>query len=231
MDPARRGTDESVNEHMEASDLRPVRGLARCTIATLVLAGAAWAARAVWQIRLVGAGLPSSGPPDQGDGRHRPLTALENAYHLVSVLGEATTALCAIFFLTLLWRLATTRAPPRNRACVTPGHGCTPAGSSPPPTCGYPAGSSRTSTAQAPPGERTPRAVNVSWGLWLIGSLSETGLLYFGSTDTVIARAYMQTPCSWWPPLPPSARPCPASTSSAPSPQYSSGTCARSSAW
>lgn len=67
-------------------------------MAALVLAGAAWAARALWQIRLATAGMPASGPPDQGEGKRRPLTALEDGYHIVTTLGSAATVLCATAF-------------------------------------------------------------------------------------------------------------------------------------
>ncbi|MFF3335217.1 DUF4328 domain-containing protein [Streptomyces sp. NPDC002888] len=40
------------------------------------------------------------------------------------------------------------------------------------------------------PGERLPPAVNWWWGLWLAGTLSGVGLMYTGSADNVIPRAY-----------------------------------------
>lgn len=181
------GNNGPVNELITPPTLRPVRGTARCAVAALALAAVAWTVRALWQIRLAASGMPASGPPDQGDGRHRPLNALENGYHLVSALGAVAALLCAITFLAWLWRVrdnahALSGQPPRHawpwvyagwlvpianlwipRAIVVDIH------------------------RASAPGERLPRAVNWWWGLWLVGVLGEVGL---GATDKVIARAY-----------------------------------------
>lgn len=183
-----------MNDHIASPALHPIRGVARCAVAALVLAGAAWAARAVWQIRLAAAGQPPSGPPDQGDGRHRTLTALENAYHLVSSLGDAATALCAIAFLAWLWRV---RGNSRTLSGQRPRY----AGPwvyagwiVPVANLWIPRGIVVDVHRASAPGERMPRAVNWWWGLWLVGILSGTGLMYIGTTDAVIARAYTDAP-------------------------------------
>ncbi|MGW0732191.1 DUF4328 domain-containing protein [Streptomyces sp. NPDC002851] len=179
-----------MNEPIAPESLRPVRTVARCAIVAFALAVLAWVVRALWQLRLAAAGVPASGPPDQGGGRHRPLNALENSYHLVSDLGDATTALCAITFLVWLWRV-------RDNARALSGQ---------PPRYGWPwvyAGwivpiinlwVPRSIVADAhrasAPDERLPWVVNVWWGLWLVGLASGLGPMYTGSTDTVIARAY-----------------------------------------
>jgi hypothetical protein len=183
-----------MNDHVASPALRPIRGAARCAVAALVLAGAAWAARAVWQLRLAAAGQPPSGPPDQGGGRHRSLTALENSYHVVSSLGDAATALCAIAFLAWLWRA-------RDNARALSGQ--RPRYAWPWVYAGWvvpvanlwvPRGIVVDIHRAGAPGERTPHAVNWWWGLWLVGALSGTGLMYTGTTDAVIARAYTDLP-------------------------------------
>ncbi|MFE0193037.1 DUF4328 domain-containing protein [Streptomyces sp. NPDC058989] len=182
-----------MNDHITPPALRPVRGAARCAVAALVLAGAAWAARAAWQILLATAGRPASGPPDQGDGRHRTLTGLENAYHLVSALGDAVTVLCAIAFLAWLWRV-------RDNAQTLSGR--RPRYAWPWVYAGWivpvanlwiPRGIVADVHRSGAPGERLPRAVNWWWGLWLVGSLGGASL-YAGTTDAVIARAYTGAP-------------------------------------
>ncbi|MEV0555961.1 DUF4328 domain-containing protein [Streptomyces sp. NPDC050597] len=179
-----------MNDHMARPVLTPVRGPARIAVAALVLAGAAWAARAVWQLRLAATGLPASGPPDQGDGRHRPLTSLEDGYHLVSSLGDGATVLCAIAFLSWLWRV-------RDNAGVLSGQ--QPRYAWPWVYAGWivpvlnlwiPRGIVADVHRASAPGERLPRAVNWWWGLWLAGMLSGVGLMYADSTDEVIVRAY-----------------------------------------
>ncbi|MFK8844106.1 DUF4328 domain-containing protein [Streptomyces sp. Ac-502] len=179
-----------MEDRIALSPLRPVRGAARCAVAALVLAGAAWVARALWQIRLAAAGMPASGPPDQGEGRHRPLTALEDGYHIVTTLGGVATVLCAITFLIWLSRA-------RDNARALSGE---------PPRYGWPwvyagwivpianlwvpRGVVADIHRASAPGERLPHAVNWWWGLWLVGMLSGTGLMYTVSTDHVIERAY-----------------------------------------
>ena len=179
-----------MNDHMARPALTPVRGSARVAVAALALAGAAWAARAVWQLRLAATGLPASGPPDQGEGRHRPLTALEDGYHLVSSLGDGATALCAIAFLAWLWRV-------RDNARVLSGQRPRYAGPwvyagwiVPVANLWIPRGIVADIHRASAPGARLPRAVNWWWGLWLAGMLSGVGLMYADSTDEVIVRAY-----------------------------------------
>ncbi|MFE2639859.1 DUF4328 domain-containing protein [Streptomyces scopuliridis] len=178
------------DQHIAPSSLRPVRGAVRCAVATLALAGAAWAARALWQIRLAMSGMPASGPPDQGDGRHRPLTALENAYHVVSALGDVATALCAIAFLAWLPRVrdnarALSGQPPRYAWPWVYAGWIVPVLN-----LWVPRGIVADVHRASAPGERLPRAVNWWWGLWVAGMLSGVGLMYTDSTDSVIARAY-----------------------------------------
>ncbi|MFD0169565.1 DUF4328 domain-containing protein [Streptomyces decoyicus] len=182
-----------MKDHIAPPVLRPVRGAAHCAIATLALAGAAWAVRAGWQIQLAAAGQPLSGPPDQGGGRHRTLTALENAYHLVSALGDVATLLCAFAFLAWLWRV-------RDNARTLSGQ--RPRYAWPWVYAGWivplanlwiPRGIVADIHRVSAPGERLPHVVNWWWGLWLVGSLGGAGL-YAGTTDAVIARVYTNAP-------------------------------------
>ncbi|WP_327706896.1 DUF4328 domain-containing protein [Streptomyces decoyicus] len=182
-----------MKDHIAPPALRPVRGAARCAVATLALAGAAWAARAGWQIQLAAAGQPPSGPPDQGGGQHRPLTALENAYHLVTALGDVATLLCAFAFLAWLWRV-------RDNARTLSGQH--PRYAWPWLYAGWvvpianlwiPRGIVADIHRASAPGERLPYAVNWWWGLWLVGFLGGASL-YAGTTDAVIARAYTNAP-------------------------------------
>ncbi|MFF8783584.1 DUF4328 domain-containing protein [Streptomyces sp. NPDC015125] len=183
-----------MNDLPSPRSLRPVRGAARCAVAALVLAGAAWAAVALWQLRLALSGMPASGLPDQGGGRHRTLTALENAFHLVSALAGATTVLCALAFLAWLWRVrdnarALSGEPPRYAGPWVYAGWIVPVAN-----LWVPRGIIVDIHRASAPGERLPRAVNWWWGLWLAGMLSGTGLMYTGSTDDVIARAYQGVP-------------------------------------
>ncbi|MFD7992598.1 DUF4328 domain-containing protein [Streptomyces mexicanus] len=179
-----------MSDHTVPPALRPVRTVACCAVVGLVLAGAAWVARAVWQIRLAASGQPPSGPPDRGDGGHRSLTALENSYHVVSSLGDAVTALCAITFLAWLWRV---RDNARTLSGRRPRHAWPWMYAGwivPVANLWIPRGIVADIHRASAPGERLPRAVNWWWGLWLAGMLSGTGLMYTGTTDAVIARAY-----------------------------------------
>lgn len=159
-------------------------------MAALVLAGAAWVARALWHVRLAAAGVPASGLPDQGDGRHRPPTALEDAYHVVSALGDMVTVLCAITFLIWLSRVrdnarALSGQPPRYAWPWVYAGWIVPIAN-----LWVPRGIVADIHRASAPGERLPRSVNWWWGLWLAGMLSGVGLMYANSTDQVIARAY-----------------------------------------
>ncbi|MBR8642741.1 DUF4328 domain-containing protein [Streptomyces tuirus] len=170
--------------------LRPVRGAARLSVAALVLAGIAWAVRAVWHIRLAVAGEPASGPPDQGDGVHRPLNALEDSYHLVSSAGGAVTVICALAFLLWLDRVrdnarALSGAEPRYSylwlflGWVVPIV-----------NLWIPRGIVADAHRSVFPERRLPAVVNWWWGLWLAGLAGGVGIVYADDTDEVIARAY-----------------------------------------
>jgi hypothetical protein len=179
-----------VTDDISQSAPRPVRGAARCAVAALAVAGTAWTARAVWQVRLAMAGQPPSGPPDQGDGRHRPLTALENAYHIVSSLGDGATALCAIAFLAWLLRVrdnvrVLSGQPPRYAGPWVYAGWIVPVAN-----LWVPRAIVADAFRESAPDRRIPRSVNWWWGLWLAGMLSGVGLMYTASPDHVIARAY-----------------------------------------
>ncbi len=180
-----------MNDHPEAQPLalHPVRGAARCAVAGLVLAGVAWAVRAVWHIRLFVAGEPSSGPPVQ-EGEHRPLTALEDSYHLVTSVGGVVTLLCAFAFLGWLGRVQDnarllSAEPLRYGAFLLYAGWVIPVVN-----LWVPRGIVVEVHRASAPGERLPRVVNVWWGLWLVGLLSGVGLMYADSEDEVITRAY-----------------------------------------
>ncbi len=178
------------DDEAQAAALQPVRGAARFAIAGLVLAGAAWVLRAVWHIRLAVTGQPASGPPHQGGGRHRPLTDLENSYHFVTDVGDAVTLLCAVAFLAWLLRIrdnaqALSGKPPRYSlpwvylGWVVPII-----------NLWVPRGVVVDIHQRSAPGKRLPRSVNWWWGLWVVGLLSGVGLMYTGTTDEVMVRAY-----------------------------------------
>ncbi|QCD57089.1 DUF4328 domain-containing protein [Streptomyces hawaiiensis] len=175
---------------LPAPAVRPVRGTARCAIAALALAGAAWVARAVWHLRLAAAGEPASGPPDQGGGVHRPLNALENSYHLVSSVGGGVTALCAIVFLFWLDRMrdnakALSGAEPRYShlwlwlGWIVPVV-----------NLWIPRGIVADVHRSVFRERRLPAVVNWWWGLWLAGLAGGVGIIYADDTDEVISRAY-----------------------------------------
>ncbi|MEV7386396.1 MULTISPECIES: DUF4328 domain-containing protein [unclassified Streptomyces] len=170
--------------------LTPVRAAGAVASSALLLAGAAWAVRAGWELRLAGAGEPAGGPPDQGDGRHRALTSLENGYHLVSSAGGVVTAVCVIAFLVWLGRVRgnarviSGQAPRYNGFWVLLGWVI------PIANLWIPRGVVADVYRDSAPERRLPRAVNVWWALWLVGLLSGAGLVYSDSTDELIARAY-----------------------------------------
>ncbi|MGW3188680.1 DUF4328 domain-containing protein [Streptomyces ardesiacus] len=182
--------DDRMNDDGKTSALQPLTGAARCVTVALALAGVAWTARGVWQIRLAVAGQPLSGPPDQGGGQHRPLTALEDAYHLVSRAGDVTTVLCAVAFLAWLSRA-------RDNARLLSGGRLN--YSSPWVYLGWivplanlwvPRGVVADVHRAGAPDARLPRVVTVWWVLWLVGLVSGVGLMYADTTGEVIARAY-----------------------------------------
>ncbi|MFC8365070.1 DUF4328 domain-containing protein [Streptomyces griseorubiginosus] len=179
-----------MNENAVRPALRPARGSARLAVAGLGLAGAAWALRAVWQVRLAVAGEPASGPPDQGEGRHRPLTALENSYHLVSAAGDLLVLLCAALFIGWLWRMrdnarALSGEPPRYAGIWVYASWIVPIVN-----LWFPRGIVADIHHKSAPGRKLPAVVNVWWALWLVGLVTGVGLTYDDSTDEIIARAY-----------------------------------------
>ncbi|MFK4099379.1 DUF4328 domain-containing protein [Streptomyces sp. NPDC019531] len=170
--------------------VRTVRGSAHLAVAGLGLAGAAWALRAVWHIRLAMAGEPASGLPDQGEGRHRPLTALEDSYHLVSTAGDLLVLLCAALFIGWLWRM-------RDNARALSGERPRYAGIwvyaswiVPIVNLWFPRGIVADIHHKSAPDRKLPVVVNVWWALWLVGMVTGLGLTYDDSTDEIIARAY-----------------------------------------
>jgi hypothetical protein len=180
-----------VNDHSMAQSpaLRPVRGAARCAVAGLVLAGAAWTVRAVWHLRLYAAGEPASGPPLQ-EGEHRPLTALEDSYHWVSSVGGVITLLCAFVFLGWLSRVQDNA---RLLSVETPRYGgfLLYAGwLIPIVNLWVPRGVVVDVYRRSAPGRRLPGVVNLWWGLWLVGLVSGVGLMYADPEEEVIGRAY-----------------------------------------
>ncbi|MFC8434420.1 DUF4328 domain-containing protein [Streptomyces sp. NPDC057253] len=179
-----------MTENAVRPALRPAAGSARLAVAGLGLAGAAWALRALWHVRLAVAGEPAAGPPDQGEGVHRPLNALENSYHLVSGAGDILVLLCAAAFIGWLWRM-------RDNARALSGERPRYAGIwvyaswvVPIVNLWFPRGIVADIHHQSAPGHKLPAVVNVWWALWLVGLVSGLGLTYDDSTDEVIARAY-----------------------------------------
>jgi hypothetical protein len=188
--PAPDAAPASIPGAAPAPALSSVHGLGRVTVALLALAGVAWAARAVWEIRLAVTGEPASGPPDQGGGAHRPLTSLENAYHMVGTASAVTAVLCACLFLGWLGRVRDNGAALSGDRPRWPGLWLYAGWVVPVVNLWVP----RTIVADAyrasAPGERLPRSLTVWWVLWLIGACSGAGFMYADSTDEVIARAY-----------------------------------------
>ncbi|MGW2516140.1 DUF4328 domain-containing protein [Streptomyces sp. NPDC001617] len=194
------GEDAPVNDHIatpsptaaatSAPALRPVRGAARIAIATLGLAGAAWAARAVWEIRLAVAGEPASGPPDQGGGVHRPLTSLEDSYHLVSAAGGFVGVACVFAFLVWLDRVRDNARELSGSMPHYSGLWLYLAWVLPVANLWIPRSIVAQVHQDSAPGERLPRSVNIWWALWLIGLLGGVGYWSSGDTDQVIDLAY-----------------------------------------
>ncbi|MET8450198.1 DUF4328 domain-containing protein [Streptomyces sp. NPDC005209] len=172
--------------------LRPVRGAARCAVGALLLAALAWVARAVWEIRLAMAGEPASGPPDQGEGVHRPLTALEDSYHLVTTVGGVAALVCAVAFLSWLWRVRDNGTALSGAAPRYAGYWVYLGWIVPIVNLWVPRGLVADVWQATAPGRRAPLSLNVWWGLWLVGMLSGVGLLYTDSKDEVIERAYTE---------------------------------------
>jgi hypothetical protein len=188
--------DARVNDHITQSPqppvLQPVRGAAQVAVAALLLAGAAWVVRAVWEIRLAVAGEPASGPPDRGDGNHRALTALEDSYHFVVTLGGVAALICAFAFLAWLWRV-------RDNARILSGSPARHLGIwvylgwiVPIVNLWVPRGLVVDVYERSTGGKPAPLVLNVWWVLWLVGMLSGVGLVYEDSKDEVIERAYTE---------------------------------------
>ncbi|MFF7751974.1 DUF4328 domain-containing protein [Streptomyces sp. NPDC007971] len=191
--------NEEIAEHADRSvpplALRPVRVAERLTVGALLLAGLGWALRGVWEIRLAMAGEPASGPPDQGEGVHRPLNALEDSYHLVSSLGGGLALLCALLFLSWLWRVRDNAQTLSGQAPKYAGIWVLLGWIVPVVNLWFPRGIVADAYRTTAPGRKLPACVNVWWGLWLIGMLSGVGFVYSDSTDEIIARAYHEV----WP--------------------------------
>ncbi|KOV63619.1 hypothetical protein ADK64_20845 [Streptomyces sp. MMG1121] len=170
--------------------LRPIQVSGRLATGGLLLAGLAWVVRAVWEIRLSVAGEPASGPPDQGNGVHRPLNSLENSYHVVTSVVGVLVVLCALVFVSWLWQL-------RDNARALSGQEPKYLGIwvylgwiVPVVNLWFPRGIVVDAFRSSAPGGRVPASVNVWWGLWLVGMLSGVGIVARDSTDQIIARAY-----------------------------------------
>jgi hypothetical protein len=179
-----------VSENTVRPAVRSTRGSARLAVAGLGLAGAAYAVRAVWDIRLAVAGEPASGPPNQGEGRHRPLNALEDSYHLVSTAGSLLTLVCAALFIGWLGRMrdnarALSGRPPRHAGIWVYVSWFVPVAN-----LWIPRGIVADIHHKSAPDRKLPVVVNVWWALWLAGMVTGVGLMYDGDTDDLIARAY-----------------------------------------
>lgn len=179
-----------MSENAVRPDQRILRGSALLAAVGLGLAGAAWLVRAAWQVRLAMAGEPAAGPPDQGEGRHRPLNALEDGYHLVSTAGDLLTLLCAALFIGWLWRMrdnarALSGEPPRYAGIWVYASWVVPIAN-----LWIPRGIVVDIHRRSAPDRKLPAVVNVWWALWLVGMVTGLGLTYRGDTDDIIARAY-----------------------------------------
>ncbi|MEU6604058.1 DUF4328 domain-containing protein [Streptomyces shenzhenensis] len=170
--------------------LRPVRPAALMATGTLLLVGAAWLVRAVWEIRLAVTGEPASGPPDQGGGSHRTLTSLEDSYHVVGAVGDIVVPFCAVAFLVWLWRVRDNARTLSGRRPKYHGIWVYLGWIVPVVNLWVPRGLVADVHRASAPDRRLPPVLNVWWALWLIGMLSGVGLFYQDSRDEVIARAY-----------------------------------------
>jgi hypothetical protein len=156
----------------------------------LLLAGLGQVARAVWEVRLALAGEPAAGPPDQGNGVHRPLDALEESYHVVTSVGNGLVALCAALFIGWLWRVWDNGRALSGRRPKYAGVWVYLGWVVPLANLWVPRGIVADAFRSTAPGRRLPVSVNVWWGLWVAGLISGVGLFYGESTDETIARAY-----------------------------------------
>ncbi|MFJ9005103.1 DUF4328 domain-containing protein [Streptomyces canus] len=179
-----------MSENTVRPAVRSVRGSARLAVAGLGLAGAAYALRAVWDIRLAVAGEPASGPPNQGEGRHRPLNALEDSYHLVSTAGSLLTLVCAALFIGWLGRMRDNARALSGERPRYSGIWVYAAWFVPIVNLWFPRGIVADIHHKSAPDRKLPVVVNVWWALWLVGMVTGLGLMYDGDTDDLIARAY-----------------------------------------
>ncbi|AOR37214.1 hypothetical protein BFF78_20685 [Streptomyces fodineus] len=174
---------------------RPVQVSGQLAAGGLVVAGLAWVVRGVWEVRLARAGEPDAGPPDQGNGVHRPLNALENSYHLVTSMGDVLVFLCAALFLSWLWRLRENARALSGDAPKYLGIWVYLGWIVPVVNLWFPRGIVVDAFRAGAPGRKLPGSVDVWWGLWLIGMLSGVGIVCRDSTDQIIGRAYSEV----WP--------------------------------
>ncbi|MFD8807109.1 DUF4328 domain-containing protein [Streptomyces sp. NPDC059597] len=170
--------------------LRPVETAARLTGWALLLAGLGHALRAVWEIRLWTAGEPASGPPDQGDGVHRPLNSLESSYHLVTSLVGVTMVICAVFFISWMWRVRDNSVALSRERPKYAGFWVYLGWVLPVANLWIPRGMIADAYRKSVPGRMLPSVVTVWWVLWLVGMACGTGLFYRDGTDKLIERAY-----------------------------------------
>ncbi|MEU6667046.1 DUF4328 domain-containing protein [Streptomyces sp. NPDC046727] len=177
------------------TEQRDVQRAGRLAAGGLLLAGLAWAVRGAWEVRLALAGEPASGPPDQGDGVHRPLNALEDSYHLVTSLTGVAVVLCALLFLSWLGRVRDTARALSGQEPRYAGIWVYAGWLVPVVNLWFPRGIVVDAFRRTAPGRKVPVCVEVWWVLWLIGMLSGVGIVYRDSTDEIIARAYTEV----WP--------------------------------
>ncbi|MEU9474464.1 DUF4328 domain-containing protein [Streptomyces sp. NPDC048191] len=188
-------TEQIDQSAAHARAYRPVQVAGQLTVGGLSCAGLAWIARGVWDVRLAVAGEPSAGPPEQGDGVHRPLNALENSYHLVTAVGAWVAFVCALLFLSWMWRLRDNARALSGRTPKYLGFWVYLGWVLPVFNLWIPRGIVVDAFRGSAPGRRLPRSVNVWWTLWLIGTFAGVGIVYRDSTDQVIERAYTEV----WP--------------------------------
>ncbi|MGW4443585.1 DUF4328 domain-containing protein [Streptomyces sp. NPDC004376] len=170
--------------------LRPVETAARLTGWALLLAGLGHVLRAVWEIRLWTAGEPASGPPDQGEGVHRPLNSLENSYHLVTFLVGVTMVICAVFFISWMWRVRDNSVALSRERPKYAGFWVYLGWVLPVANLWIPRGVIADAYRKSVPGRKLPAVVTAWWVLWVFGMACGTGLIYRDSADKLIERAY-----------------------------------------
>ncbi|MEV6113539.1 DUF4328 domain-containing protein [Streptomyces sp. NPDC052109] len=174
---------------------RPVQVAGQLAAGGLLFAGLAWIARGVWEARLAVAGEPSAGPPVREDGAHRPLDALEDSYHWVTAVGTGAAFVCALLFLSWLWRLRDNARALSGRTPKYLGFWVYLGWVLPVFNLWIPRGIVADAFRGSAPGRGLPGSVNVWWTLWLIGMLGGVGIVYRDSTDEMIGRAYSEV----WP--------------------------------